>query len=123
MFGFLARSNVKYADKNPNKVVTKFTFSSLFDKAWLLAMTPTNLMAGFKKAGVDPLNRHANPVINEIDVIEQDPSDTSKGTSATPTTSAKANLVLQYPVLVQEISSLQTRWLGFNNILMRATIY
>ena len=77
-------------DKNPNKVVTKFTFSSLFHKAWLLAMTHANLMAGFKKSGVYPLNRHAIPVINETDVIEQDPSDTSKGTSVTPTTSAKA---------------------------------
>ena len=72
----------EWVEKNPNKVITKFSFSSLFHKAWLLAMTPANLMAGFKKAGVYPFNRHAIPVVNETDVIEQAPSD---GTSTTST--------------------------------------
>jgi hypothetical protein len=58
--------------RTQNKVITKFTFSSLFHTAWLLAMTHANLMAGYKKAGVYPLNRHAIPVVNETDAIEQD---------------------------------------------------
>ena len=53
-------------DENPGKVITNFKLSSLFHKAWLQAMTPANVMAGFKKAGVFRFNRHAIPRPEDI---------------------------------------------------------
>ena len=49
--------------KNPGKVVTKFNFNFLFSKAWFQALTPANLIAGFKTCGVYPLNRSAISVL------------------------------------------------------------
>ena len=42
-----------YVVKNPGKVVTRFQFSSLFGQA----MTPENIMAGFRVTGVYPTDR------------------------------------------------------------------
>ena len=44
---------------NPNKVVTKFQFSSLFNKAWSKGMSIDNIYAGFKKTGVYPFDPEA----------------------------------------------------------------
>ena len=40
------------AQKNRGKVITKFNFNSLFAKAWLSAVVPSNIMTGFKTCGV-----------------------------------------------------------------------
>ena len=42
---------------NPEKVVTKFNFNSLFSQAWLQSVTPANVIARFKTCGMYPLNR------------------------------------------------------------------
>ena len=72
----------EWVEENPDKVITKFKFSSLFHRAWVQAMRPANVMAGFKKAGVFPFNRHAIPVVDcrDDDATEQGPSnsDTDK---------------------------------------------
>ena len=44
---------------NPGKVITKFNFNRLFSQAWLQAVVPANIMAGFKTCGVYPFNRSA----------------------------------------------------------------
>lgn len=44
---------------NPGKVVTRFQFSDLFSRAWAEAMIPQNICAGFKAAGVYPLDSTA----------------------------------------------------------------
>ena len=44
---------------NPGKVVTRFQFSELFSRAWTEAMVPRNIFAGFKAAGVYPLDSAA----------------------------------------------------------------
>ena len=44
---------------NPGKVITKFNFNRLFSQAWLKAVVPANIMAGFKTCGVYPFNRSA----------------------------------------------------------------
>ena len=49
-------------------------------------MTPANQIAGFKKAGVYPLDRHAIPVVDETNVSEQDGTP-SGGISASPVNS------------------------------------
>lgn len=47
-----------YTLSHPDKVVTRFQFSSLFGQAWAQAMTPQNIMSGFKVTGVYPVDRY-----------------------------------------------------------------
>ena len=44
---------------NPGHVVSRYNFSTLFSSAWLRAMTISNVIGGFKKTGVFPLDRGA----------------------------------------------------------------
>ena len=46
----------KFICDNPGKVVTRFTFSKLFNEAWTKAMTISNISAGFQCTGIYPLN-------------------------------------------------------------------
>ena len=48
-----------YMAENPGKCVTKFQFSSLFRQAWYKAIKPEVIVAGFRKAGICPLDRTA----------------------------------------------------------------
>ena len=45
--------------KNPGQVVSKLNFCSIFRQAWLKAVTPDIVCAGFRKAGVIPYNPDA----------------------------------------------------------------
>ena len=54
----------QFLQTNPGKIITKFNFTSLFSKAWLQAVTPGNVMAGFKTCGVYPFNPKAIQVSN-----------------------------------------------------------
>ena len=45
--------------KHPAQVVSKLNFCQLFHSAWLKAVTPQNISAGFKRAGIWPFNRDA----------------------------------------------------------------
>ena len=49
----------KFMSENPGKIVTRFTFSQLFNEAWTKAMTIQNISAGFRSTGIYPLNRNA----------------------------------------------------------------
>ena len=42
--------------ENPGRVVTKFSFSSLFSQAWYKAIKLETIVAGFQKVGVCPFN-------------------------------------------------------------------
>ena len=46
----------KYMVDHPGRVVTTEVIASLLAVAWPQAVTPVNIMAGFKKCGVYPLN-------------------------------------------------------------------
>ena len=43
--------------KNPGRIITRYDFSTIFSEAWKLAMTPKNIMSGFKVTGVCPFSR------------------------------------------------------------------
>jgi len=47
----------RFYQRNPSLVISKFNFCSIFRDAWLKAITPSNIVAGFRKAGVFPMNR------------------------------------------------------------------
>ena len=48
----------EFLTQNPGRVITRYDFSPLFSEAWIEAMTPKNILAGFRITGVHPLNRH-----------------------------------------------------------------
>ena len=50
---------------NPGMIISKLNFSNIFAEAWLKALTPVNIVAGFKKCGIYPFNRNAIPFSNE----------------------------------------------------------
>ena len=54
-------SNVchSFLQQNPGRVITRFQFSSLFSEAWGMAVTPSNIIAGFRTCGVYPFNPSA----------------------------------------------------------------
>ena len=62
-----------FYQNNPGKIITKFNFSSLFSKAWYQAITPLNIMAGYRKAGVYPYNPKALAI---TEPAEKSSSDT-----------------------------------------------
>ena len=43
--------------ENPSRVVTRYSFCSIFAVAWLQAMSMKNIIAGFKVAGIFPVDR------------------------------------------------------------------
>ena len=55
---------------NPGKVVTKYQFSALLNKVWMLTMIPSDISSGFR-CGVYPFN------LNAIDYSLTSPSSTS----------------------------------------------
>ena len=55
-----------FYQKNPGKVISKLNFCSVFKPAWHNAIIPSNIINGFKKAGVFPFNRHAVTVVESI---------------------------------------------------------
>ena len=52
-----------YQQDNPGAVITKYSFSPFFAKAWSQSFSPNNLISGFKKCGVYPFNREAIEVL------------------------------------------------------------
>ena len=46
-----------YVTKNPEKVVTRFSFCALFAEAWKCSMTMHNIITGFEATGIYPLDR------------------------------------------------------------------
>ena len=65
----------EFQQKHPGVVISKLNFSGLFAKAWLQALTPANIVAGFRTCGVYPFNRNA------ISYPDDDNSGTSCNTS------------------------------------------
>ena len=45
--------------KNPGVRVTKHNFSSVFSEAWIQALTPKNIVSGFRTTGIYPPDRNA----------------------------------------------------------------
>ena len=61
----LAASMSLILSKNTTQVISKYNFCQVFKDAWLNAVVPANVCAGFKKAGVCPFNPKAVPVYHE----------------------------------------------------------
>ena len=48
-----------YLRKNPRTVINKYVVGELSSKAYIKAMTPSNLISAFQKAGIYPFNKDA----------------------------------------------------------------
>ena len=70
-------SNVchNFLQQNPGRVITRFQFSALFSKAWGTAVSPSNIIAGFRKCGVYPFNPSAIRVLEVYEDSEITSSD------------------------------------------------
>ena len=66
----------KFLATNPGVTVTKLHFSKLFSEAWLKASNPTNIVAGFRKTGICPLDSAAIKVPELPDGTEELPDGT-----------------------------------------------
>ena len=59
-------------------MINNYNFSGLFAKAWLLALTPANIVSEFKKCGIHPFNCNAIAIplltesSREVDVSQED---------------------------------------------------
>ena len=54
-----------YQQDNPGAVITKYSFTPLFAKAWSQSFTPNNLISGFKKCGIYPFNSEAIEILDD----------------------------------------------------------
>ena len=59
---------------NPGSVVTKLQFSRLFRTAWMIACKPSNIVSGFKKTGVCPLDSAAIKITPSLSESKDDSS-------------------------------------------------
>ena len=59
----------QYIQKHPGRVITKYTFNSIFSEAWLNSLVPANIVSGFKTCGVYLFNPKA--------VLDHDPCEAS----------------------------------------------
>ena len=63
----------RYVTENMGRVVTKFQFSSLFNKALIKSMTVANIAGGFRVTGIYPVNRNAlTPPSHECNDLSQE---------------------------------------------------
>ena len=54
-----------YQQDNPGAVITKYSFTPLFAKAWSQSFTPNNLISGFKKCGIHPFNHETIEILDD----------------------------------------------------------
>ena len=54
--GNFSKACSKYLAANPGRVITSNKLASLVAEAWPVSLSPLNIMTGFKKMGVYPLN-------------------------------------------------------------------
>ena len=53
------RTCQNYMSRHPGEVVHQFNFSRLFASTWFEAMTPKNIISGFRTTGIFPIDRDA----------------------------------------------------------------
>ena len=92
---------------NPGLVINRYRFSTLFGEAWLMAMTPKNVMAGFRTTGVYPLSRKAiqidekQPTLEEITGISYVPLYTPKKSSLSTAALVSSTPLDEEPPMLQ----------------------
>ena len=70
-----------YLQQNPGRIITRFQFSALFTKAWSMAVSPSNIIAGFRTCRVYPFN----PLAIRVPEIQKTSEDDQQSSSLLPT--------------------------------------
>ena len=61
----------QFITSNPGRLVTRYQFSRLFNKAWMRSMTISNISTGFKITGVHPINRDVFAHVEDSSFVKQ----------------------------------------------------
>ena len=75
----------KWLLENPGRVISKFEIAEIASSAYTLAVSPTNLISGFKKSGIYPYNSQAitsemmAPSENFVENLQESESGKQKG--------------------------------------------
>lgn len=89
--------------KNPGRIITEDDLASLMGQAWPLALTPGNIMGGFCKSGVFPLNpgritdRHKAPSVIYSGDQSVDASSLSSSSKSGPSPGSSQQSVVSVP--------------------------
>ena len=92
----------KYITEHPGRVVTTEVIASLLATAWPQAVTPVNIMAGFKKCGVYPLNpgevtdRQIAPSKTSMECTQSEGISTSPDTQSSTSPNLESIFIKRY---------------------------
>ena len=96
MFGplkhYWSRECHEWMAKNPYKLMSKVHFNTVFSKAWAKAALPSNAVAGFKKAGIHPLNEEAIPVYSQSSSTSNNSSASNYNNSITDSSTSSSSI-------------------------------
>ena len=96
MFGplkhYWSRECHEWMAKNPYKLMSKVHFNTVFSKAWAKAALPSNAIAGFKKAGIHPLNEEAIPVYSQSSSTSNNSSASNYNNSITDSSTSSSSI-------------------------------
>ena len=90
----------EFLSAHPSNLINKWTFPSMFTKAWTSAMTCSNLKNGFKATGIYPLNKDAIPSHAYDPSLAFEKEDT-QATTSTDTVESEVDSLNDQQVTVQ----------------------
>ncbi|CAF4891595.1 unnamed protein product [Pieris macdunnoughi] len=67
----------KWMNNNPGRVVTVFQVAKIFGEAYLKAATPSNIISGFLKCGIQPINQD---VFSDVDYVAAETTEVEADT-------------------------------------------
>ena len=89
---YWSRECHEWMAKNPHKLMSKVHFNTVFSKAWAKAAVPSNAVAGFKKAGIHPLNEEAIPVYSQSSNTTNNSSASNYNNSITDSSTSSSSI-------------------------------
>ena len=115
---YWSRECHEWMAKNPHKLMSKVHFNTVFSKAWAKAAVPSNTVAGFKKAGIHPLNEEAIPVYSQSSSTSNNSSASNYNNSIT--NSSTSSSAIPNNVVTSDVSTRSTSN-GNNSIINNST--
>ena len=76
-----------YQQDNHGVVITKYSFTPLFAKAWSQSFTPNNLIFGFRKCGIYPFNAEVIEILDDEFALAPDAEQQPASSSQQPVSS------------------------------------
>ena len=85
----ISKASTAFMVENPGKVITEYDICGILGKAWPQSLTPVNIMSGFCKSGIYPLNpgKILDCQIAPSKVYESENSDSTSTPNSSPAAS------------------------------------